>query len=117
MGISAAMITSISVRNFALIDDIEFDLRPGMTVLTGETGAGKSILLGAISLILGKRADLSSAGDSSKKCVVEAVFDLSKLSLQEFFEQQQLDYEVQTIIRREILLFVYALMSNVNEKE
>lgn len=97
------MITSISVRNFALIDDIEFDLNPGMTVLTGETGAGKSILLGAISLLLGKRADLSSTGDPSRKCVVEAVFDLSKLKLREFFEQQQLDYEVQTIIRREIL--------------
>ncbi|PQB04023.1 DNA repair protein RecN [Aureitalea marina] len=97
------MIKSISVRNFALIDDIEFDLEKGMTVLTGETGAGKSILLGAISLLLGKRADLSSAGDPEKKCVIEAEFDVSDLNLIHFFEQQQIDYEPLTIIRREIL--------------
>ena len=74
-----------------------------MTIITGETGAGKSILLGGLSLILGKRADLSSVKDASKKCIVEAVFDIAKYDLNVFFDQEDLDYEVQTIIRREIL--------------
>ena len=74
-----------------------------MTCITGETGAGKSILLGGLSLVLGKRADLSCMFDSSRKCIVEATFQISKYSLKKFFETYDLDYSDETILRREIL--------------
>ena len=77
------MITSLSINNYALIDDIKVDFRSGLTIITGETGAGKSILLGALSLLLGKRADLSSIKDKSKKCVVEAEFHINDHQLKE----------------------------------
>jgi len=97
------MLTSLSIQNYALIDDIKVDFHNGLTIITGETGAGKSILLGGLSLILGKRADLSSIKDSTRKCVIEAVFDIAKYNLKELFSTEDLDYEAQTIIRREIL--------------
>ena len=97
------MLTSLSIKNYALIDDIKVDFHNGLTIITGETGAGKSILLGGLSLILGKRADLSSIKDSSRKCIIEAVFDIAKYDLKELFNEEDLDYEAQTIIRREIL--------------
>ncbi|MEM9680891.1 MAG: DNA repair protein RecN, partial [Bacteroidota bacterium] len=75
----------------------------GLTIITGETGAGKSILLGGLSLVLGKRADLSQVKDTTKKCIVEAVFDITNYDLQALFSSEDLDYETQTIIRREIL--------------
>ncbi len=97
------MITTISIKNYALIEDIRMDFNDGLTIITGETGAGKSILLGALSLVLGKRADLSSMKDASKKCVIEAEFAIEKFKLQTIFEENDLDYDAHTIIRREIL--------------
>lgn len=97
------MLTSLSIQNYALIDDLKVDFHSGLTIITGETGAGKSILLGGLSLILGKRADLSSIKDTSRKCIIEAVFDIAKYDLKALFNTEDLDYEAQTIIRREIL--------------
>ena len=97
------MITILSIKNYALIEDIRVDLHEGMTVITGETGAGKSIILGALALLLGKRADIGSVKDSSKKCVVEGHFSVGSYGMEEIFEENDLDYDSQTIIRREIL--------------
>ncbi|WP_417889646.1 DNA repair protein RecN [Xanthomarina gelatinilytica] len=97
------MITSLSIKNYALIDSLLVQFNQGFSIITGETGAGKSILLGGLSLILGKRADLSSIKDTSKKCIIEAVFDVTNYKLESLFEANDLDYEPQTIIRREIL--------------
>lgn len=97
------MITSLSIKNYALIEDIQVNLKSGMTIITGETGAGKSILLGALSLLLGKRADISSVKDSSKKCTIEGEFSVSMYNIQNIFEENDLDYESHTILRREIL--------------
>ncbi|HLV92594.1 MAG TPA: DNA repair protein RecN [Aequorivita sp.] len=97
------MISALAIKNYALIEDIRVDLKQGMTVITGETGAGKSILLGALALLLGKRADLSSVKDSSKKCIVEGHFLIKDYSLFPIFEENDLDYDTHTIIRREIL--------------
>lgn len=97
------MLTALSIKNYALIDNLHVDFKTGLTIITGETGAGKSILLGGLSLILGKRADLSNAKDASKKCIVEAVFDIANYNLKPIFKAIDLDYESETIIRREIL--------------
>ena len=97
------MLTALAIKNYALIEDIRVDLHPGLTVITGETGAGKSILLGALGLVLGNRADLTSLKDKEQKCVIEAEFLLSNYNLQSFFAENDLDYEDKTIIRREIL--------------
>ena len=97
------MLTSLSIQNYALIDNLQVNFNNGLSIITGETGAGKSILLGGLSLILGKRADLSSLKDDSQKCVIEAVFDVSNYNLKALFEAEDFDYESQTIIRREIL--------------
>ena len=97
------MITSLSIKNFALIDQLTIDFTKGLSIITGETGAGKSIILGALGLVLGKRADLSSLKNTEEKCVIEAHFEISKYNLQAFFEDNDLDYEADTIIRREIL--------------
>ena len=75
----------------------------GLTIITGETGAGKSILIEGLSLILGQRADLSSIKDITKKCIIEGVFTISNYNLESFFQDEDLDYEAETIIRREIL--------------
>ena len=96
------MITSLSVKNYALIENLQVKFSNGMTCITGETGAGKSILLGAMNLILGKRADLKLLKDSKKKCVVEAIFNIKSYDLQNFFLKNSLDYENDTIVRREI---------------
>ena len=97
------MITSLSIENFALIEKLDIDFSKGFSIITGETGAGKSILLGALGLVLGKRADLSSLKNKDEKCIVEANFAIGKYNLQYFFEANDLDYEQETIIRREIL--------------
>ncbi|HEX8575463.1 MAG TPA: AAA family ATPase, partial [Flavobacterium sp.] len=97
------MLTSLSIKNFALIEQLSMDFSEGFSIITGETGAGKSILLGALGLVLGKRADLTSLKDKEEKCVIEANFDISKYQLRPFFETADLDYEDHTIIRREIL--------------
>ncbi|MFH7015296.1 DNA repair protein RecN [Flavobacterium sp. FlaQc-47] len=97
------MITSLSIKNYALIEKLTIDFSRGFSIITGETGAGKSIILGAIGLVLGKRADLTSLKNKEEKCVIEAHFEISKYNLKEFFESNDLDYEDDTIIRREIL--------------
>ncbi|MEZ0184604.1 DNA repair protein RecN [Flavobacterium oncorhynchi] len=97
------MITSLSIKNYALIEKLSIDFSKGFSIITGETGAGKSIILGAIGLVLGKRADLTSLKNKEEKCVIEAQFEISKYNLKEFFETNDLDYEDETIIRREIL--------------
>mgnify|MGYP003663691450 FL=1 len=97
------MLTSLSIQNYALIDNLQVNFNTGLSIITGETGAGKSILLGGLSLILGKRADLSSLKDTSQKCVIEAVFNVSNYHLKKLFDSEGFDYESQTIIRREIL--------------
>lgn len=97
------MITSLSIENFALIEKLNIDFSNGFSIITGETGAGKSILLGALGLVLGKRADLTSLKNKEEKCIVEANFAIGKYDLKPFFEANDLDYEEETIIRREIL--------------
>jgi len=97
------LLTNLSIKNFALIDALEVSFTDNFSIITGETGAGKSILLGGLGLILGKRADLSVINDMDKKCVVEAEFDIANYKLQKLFKKSELDYEANTIIRREIL--------------
>lgn len=97
------MITSLSIKNYALIEKLSIDFSKGFSIITGETGAGKSIILGALGLVLGKRADLTSLKNKEEKCIIEAQFEISKYNLKEFFEANDLDYEDETIIRREIL--------------
>ncbi len=97
------MITSLSIKNYALIEKLTIDFSKGFSIITGETGAGKSIILGALGLVLGKRADLTSLKNKEEKCVIEAHFEISKYNLQDFFNSNDLDYEDETIIRREIL--------------
>ena len=97
------MITSLSIKNYALIEKLSIDFSKGFSIITGETGAGKSIILGALGLVLGKRADLTSLKNKEEKCIIEAQFEISKYNLKEFFEANDLDYEDDTIIRREIL--------------
>ncbi len=97
------MLTSLSIKNFALIEQLEMNFSNQFSIITGETGAGKSILLGALGLVLGKRADLTSLKDKDQKCVIEAHFQINKYNLQDFFTENDLDYEDTTIIRREIL--------------
>jgi DNA repair protein RecN (Recombination protein N) len=96
------MIISLHIKNYALISDLEINFEKGFTIITGETGAGKSILLGALNLIAGQRADTSVLLNKDSKCVVEAEFDISKLDLKYFFEENDLDYNKKSIIRREI---------------
>ena len=97
------MLLSLSIKNYALIESLETDFSNQFSVITGETGAGKSILLGALGLVLGNRADLNSLKDKEQKCIIEAVFLISNYNLKTFFEENDLDYEAKTIIRREIL--------------
>lgn len=97
------MLTHLSIQNYALINQLTIDFTKGLSIITGETGAGKSILLGALGLVMGNRADLSSLKNTSKKCIIEAKFAIEEYSLQHLFEEFDLDYEPETIIRREIL--------------
>ena len=96
------MLTSLQIENYAIIRSLEIPFREGLTVITGETGAGKSILMGALSLILGNRADTDVLFDKTRKCIVEATFNVSGLDLRPLFQQYDLDYQDDTIIRREI---------------
>ncbi|WP_313807540.1 DNA repair protein RecN [Flavobacterium sp.] len=97
------MLTSLSIKNFALIEHLEMDFSEKLSIITGETGAGKSILLGALGLVLGKRADLTSLKNKEEKCVIEAHFNIADYQLQNFFSENDLDYEPVSILRREIL--------------
>lgn len=97
------MLTSLSINNFALIEKLNIDFSNKFSIITGETGAGKSILLGALGLVLGKRADLTSLKNKEEKCIIEANFSISKYNLKAFFDENDLDFQDNTIIRREIL--------------
>ncbi|TAF77593.1 MAG: DNA repair protein RecN [Bacteroidetes bacterium] len=96
------MLKSLSIKNYALIESLLFEPSEGFSAITGETGAGKSIMLGALNLLTGERADSKTLLDDSQKCVIEAIFSISKLNLSDFFTQQELDYQEDTVIRREI---------------
>ena len=97
------MLASLSINNFALIEKLNIDFSDKLSIITGETGAGKSILLGALGLVLGKRADLASLKNAELKCVIEANFDIQNYNLESIFESLNIDYSSNTIIRREIL--------------
>jgi len=97
------LLASITIRNYALINELHIDFSSGLSIITGETGAGKSILLGALGLVLGNRADSSTLKNTNKKCVIEAIVSIDTYNLQDFFETVDIDYERNTILRREIL--------------
>jgi DNA repair protein RecN (Recombination protein N) len=97
------MLQQLSIRNYALINNLNVSFNKGLSIITGETGAGKSILLGGLALVLGKRADLTSLKEKDKKCIIEATFQIKNYNLNLFFNQNDLDFEEETIIRREIL--------------
>lgn len=96
------MLKSLYIDNYALIENLKIEFHKGLSIITGETGAGKSILLGALSLLTGKRADTSVLFDKEKKCVVEAIFDIKSYNLKDLFEKNDLEYDDNLIIRREI---------------
>ena len=96
------MLKSISIKNYVLIDELNISFSSGFSVITGETGAGKTILVDGISLLLGKRADLSVNRDKTKKCVIEGIFDIGAYNLKTIFDVNELDYDSETILRREI---------------
>jgi len=96
------MIKTLHIRNYAIIEELEVHFSEGLTILTGETGAGKSIVLGALGLIMGKRADTKSLFNDAQKCIVEAVFNISEYNIQSFFEINDIDYDPETVVRREI---------------
>lgn len=97
------MLTNLSIKNYALIESLAVDFKNKLSIITGETGAGKSILLGALGLVLGKRADSSTLKNTDQKCVIEAQFSISNYKLASFFKANDIDFEEETIIRREIL--------------
>ena len=97
------MLRQLYIKNYALIDHLDIELHPGFSVITGETGAGKSIILGAIGLLLGQRADSKSIKAGAEKCVIEAHFDLSRYPMHDFFEENEIEQDSEdTIIRREL---------------
>ena len=96
------MLRSLYIQNYALIEKLDIGFEQGFSVITGETGAGKSIILGAIGLLLGQRADVKSIRAGATKCVIEARFDISNYQMQSFFEENGLDYEDECILRREL---------------
>ncbi|MDX1911052.1 MAG: DNA repair protein RecN [Saprospiraceae bacterium] len=96
------MLKSLHIRNYALIDKLEINFSERLTIITGETGAGKSILLGALGLIMGERADTKVFYNDTEKCVVEAHFDVAEYDLRAFFEENELDYDPEVVIRREL---------------
>ena len=97
------MLSELSIKNYALIDALQVKFDSGLTIITGETGAGKSVLLGGLGLVLGKRVDFSHINDINKKCIIEAVFNIDKFNLKSFFETNDIDFDAQTILRREVL--------------
>ena len=96
------MLRSLSIQNYALIEQLDIDFESGFSVITGETGAGKSIILGAIALLLGQRADVKTIRVNASKCVIEAHFDISAYGMRPFFDEQELDYDDECILRREL---------------
>ena len=96
------MLKSLFIQNFVLIDNLDIRFDKGFSVITGETGAGKSIILGAIGLLLGQRADVKAIRVGASKCIIEARFDISAYGMQPFFEENELEYEDECILRREV---------------
>ena len=97
------MIKQLYIKNFTLIDELDIKLHRGFSVITGETGAGKSIILGAIGLLLGQRADSKAIKSGAEKCVIEAHFDLSSYAMEAFFEESEIEFDAEdTIVRREL---------------
>src|SRR4051812_21267494 len=96
------MLHRLTIKNYALIEELDISFTNGMTIITGETGAGKSILLGALSLLIGSRADSTSLLKKDRKCIIEGTFKINEYLLQDFFKNNDLDYEDLTTIRREI---------------
>jgi DNA repair protein RecN (Recombination protein N) len=96
------MLKQLNITNYALIDNLQISFDAGLNILTGETGAGKSIILGALSLILGQRAESRYFFNQQKKCVIEGTFTIDGFHLKSFFEENDLDYEAETVLRREI---------------
>jgi DNA repair protein RecN (Recombination protein N) len=94
------MLQSLSVENYALIDKLDIEFKQGLNIITGETGAGKSILLGALGLILGQRADTSTLKNPEKNCIIEGVFNIEKMNLSHFFEDNDIEYDKQAVVRR-----------------
>ena len=97
------MLSELSIKNYALIDALQVQFNSGFSTITGETGAGKSVLLGGLALVLGKRVDFSQINDISRKCIIEASFNIENFNLKSFFKTNDLDFESLTILRREIL--------------
>ena len=97
------MLSELSIKNYALIDALQVQFNSGFSTITGETGAGKSVLLGGLALVLGKRVDFSQINDLSRKCIIEASFNIENFNLKSFFKTNDLDFESLTILRREIL--------------
>jgi len=97
------LLSELSIKNYALIDNLQVQFDSGLTIITGETGAGKSILLGGLGLVLGKRVDFSHINDTTKKCIIEAIFNIDGFNLKSFFETNDIDFETHTILRREVL--------------
>ena len=97
------MLKALSIKNYALIEQTRITFDSGLSVITGETGAGKSIMLGALGLVLGQRSDVSVIRDKERKCVIEAAFHVSRYGLQPLFEEEDVDYDDETVLRREIL--------------
>jgi len=96
------VLKKLHIKNYALLEEVTINFDTSLTVITGETGAGKSIMLGALGLVLGERADMAVLRDKQKKCIVEASFLIDSYSLEIFFTENELDYEAETTIRREI---------------
>ena len=96
------MIQKIQIRNYAIIERLDIEFADGLTIITGETGAGKSILLGALGMILGNRADTKVLYNASEKCVIEGFFDVTKYDLQAFFDDNDIESDPQTVVRREL---------------
>jgi DNA repair protein RecN (Recombination protein N) len=96
------MIKWLKIKNYAIIEELELNFSDGLTIITGETGAGKSILLGALGLLMGRRMDTKALYDESQKCVVEGAFDISRYGLKEVFEKHDIDYDDELLVRREL---------------
>jgi DNA repair protein RecN (Recombination protein N) len=96
------MIQKLLIKNYAIIEHLEIDFAKGLTIITGETGAGKSILLGGLGMILGNRADTKVLYNEAEKCVIEGHFDISAYDLKPFFDESEIDYDTQTVVRREL---------------
>ena len=96
------MLRNLHIQNYALIEALNLDFSEGFSVITGETGAGKSILLGAIGLLTGQRAETAAIRSGASKCIVEGTFDIAGYSLEGLFEENEIEYDVECLVRREI---------------